>query len=83
MLEAYDRDRTAKLLKEAHDITIALKAEIREIATQMRHVLDGGEEGAHGIEGHAPDVENRGDVALPTATVREPPTARSFWQFWR
>ena len=50
----------------------------------MSHVLDGGEGGADGIEGHAPDVEDqrRPEVAIPTAAAQEPPAAKSFWQFW-
>jgi hypothetical protein len=85
MLEAYDRDKTAALLQEARDVTVALNCEIREIATQVRHILDGGEKGADGIEGHASDVadERRPDVAMPTAEARKSPAAKSFWQFWR
>jgi hypothetical protein len=84
MLHSYDRDKTAELLKEARDITVALNSEIREIATQMSHVLEGGEECADGIEGHVPDVEvqRSPDLAIPTASAQAS-ASKSFWQFWR
>ncbi len=50
MLEVYDRDKTAALLKEARTITAGLKIEVGEIVAQMSHVLEGGEEGADGIK---------------------------------
>lgn len=53
MVDVYDREKTAALLKEARDITAGLKTEIGEIATHMSRVLDGGEEGTGAIEGTA------------------------------
>jgi hypothetical protein len=47
-------DKTAALLKEARTIAAGLKIELGEIATQMRHVLDGGEGGANGSKGTRP-----------------------------
>jgi hypothetical protein len=51
MLEVYDREKTAALLKKAREITAGLKSEIGDIASQISRVLDGREEDADGIVG--------------------------------
>ena len=48
MLEVYDREKTAALLKTAQEITAGLKSEMGEIASQISRVLDGREEDADG-----------------------------------
>jgi hypothetical protein len=86
MLEVYDRERTAALLKTAREITAGLKSEMGEIALQMSRVLDGREEDADGIDALESDPQERGrpQLTFPATTSQQCPTRRkSFWQFWR
>jgi hypothetical protein len=85
MLEVYDREKTAALLKKAREITAGLKSEMGEIASQMSHVLDGREEHADGIDALASDAQEQGrpQLTIPATTSQQRPTGKSFWQFWR
>jgi hypothetical protein len=85
MLEVYDREKTAALLKKAREITAGLKSEIGEIASQMSGVVDGREEDADGIDALASDPQKQGrpQVTIPATTLRQRATGKSFWQFGR
>jgi hypothetical protein len=85
MLEVYDRERIAALLKEAQEITAGLKSEMGEIATQMSRVLDGREGDTDHAEGATPDPEEWGrprPADQPTAS-QDLSAGKPFWQFWR
>jgi hypothetical protein len=60
MLEVYDTEKTAALLKKAREITAGLKSEMGEIASQISRVLDGREEDADGIDALASDQQEQG-----------------------
>jgi hypothetical protein len=85
MLEVYDREKTAALLKKAREITAGLKSEMGEIASQISRVLDGREEDADGIDTLAshPQEQGRAQLTIPATTLQQRPTGKSFWHFWR
>jgi hypothetical protein len=85
MLEVYDREKTAALLKTAREITAGLKSEMGEIASQISRVLDGREEDADGIDALASDPQEQGrlQLTIPGTTSQQRPKGKSFWQFWR
>jgi hypothetical protein len=85
MLEVYDTEKTAALLKKAREITAGLKSEMGEIASQISRVLDGREEDADGIDALASDPQEQGrsQLTIPATTSQQRPTGKSFWQFWR
>jgi hypothetical protein len=85
MLEVYDREKTAALLKKGQEITAGLKSEMGEISSQISLVLDGREEDADGIDAleSDPQEQGRSQVTIPATTSQQRPTGKSFWQFWR
>jgi len=83
MVDVYDRELTATLLKEGREISAGLKIELPLIATQMTRVLDGDDvveiraEAAHALE-----KAQRPSAPIPVV-ARDQSAGRSFWQFWR
>ena len=77
MIEVYDKERTAALIKEARHITADLKVEAERIKIEMTRVLTGDEYDDELLDGpEAEKVANDADFSGPT-----PP--KSFWRFWR
>jgi hypothetical protein len=78
MIDAYDRERTAALIKEARQLTADLKVETEKIKIEMTRVLTGDEEDEDALS-DAPEAETvENDTDFSGAT---PP--KSFWRFWR
>ena len=75
MTEEFDREVTARLLKQAREIAAHLKTETEEIKMEMERVLDGGEE--H-WDGNAGEKDARAISCLEEVMPR-----RSFWHRWR
>jgi hypothetical protein len=77
MIDVYDRERTAALIKEARQLTADLKVETEKIKIEMTRVLSDDEHEDALFD--APEAEKVGnDADFSGAT---PP--KSFWRFWR
>ena len=77
MIDAYDRERIAALIKEARHITADLKDETEKIKIEMTRVLSGDEDDDALLDG--PEAEKFADDADFSGVT--PP--KSFWRFWR
>jgi hypothetical protein len=77
MIDAYDKQRTAALIKEARQITADLKVEAEKIKIEMAGILSGGEEEDAFLDvAEAEEIVHDADFSGVT-----PP--KSFWRFWR
>ena len=76
MTPEYEKEKSAALVREAHEITRHLKVEIDGLTRQMARVLDGGEDERVGANG-------RQEIAAGTAIVKGAKVAKSGWLFWR
>jgi hypothetical protein len=77
MIDVYDKERIAALIKEARHITADLKVEAEKIKIEMTRALSGDEYDDTLLDGsEAEKVANDADFSAAT-----PP--KSFWRFWR
>ena len=77
MIDVYDKERIAALIKEARHITADLKVEAEKIKIEMTRVLSRDEYDDAPLDGpEAEPVANDADFSGAT-----PP--KSFWRFWR
>jgi hypothetical protein len=75
MIDVYDKERTAALIKEARQISADLMVEMERIKIEMTRVL-GDDEDAPLDEPEEETIVNDADFSGVT-----PP--QSFWRFWR